>query len=107
MISNLDIQRRNTKIDNDKEHIKRVLERVRELSKYDSKVLKSKKFSCFMEKILRAYAEGRECISLPLFQPKNFPYLVVSKFNSYDLESVLIYDWKNNKVFFKQRFFLS
>ena len=107
MISKLDIERRKTGIDRKPEYIRRVNKRIQELTDEDSRVLKSKKFSHFMERLLRAYSEGEEGLSLPVFMPKNFPNLVVSKFNSYSLESTLIYDFSHKEVFFKRRFTLS
>ena len=103
MISNLDIERRKTGIDHDEFHNKIIDRKVTELQKYEAKILKSKKFTKFMEKLLRCYARGEEGCYLPFFVSKPFPYLAISKFNSYDLESTLIYDFTSRFLFFKRR----
>lgn len=99
MISNIDIERRK----NASQNITEINQRISKLVKLDVEVLKSKKFSNFMVKLIKAYSSGKDGIKLPLFAPKNFATLVISKFNSYELESFLIYDFTNNQVFFKPR----
>ena len=103
MISNLDIERRKTGVDKDPEYNKYIMERSTELHNYDVKTLNSKRFSRFMQKLIRIYTKGGDGAYVPMFVSRNFPYLAVSKFNSYDLESVLVYDYVNNFLFFKRR----
>lgn len=103
MISNLDIERRKTGADNIPERSRKILSRAQHLYEHESETLKSKKFNLYMTKVLKKYSAGAEGLKLPRFVSKNFPYLVVSKFNSYDLDCFLIYDFLHNYVFFKRR----
>lgn len=91
MISNLDIERK-------KHHPN--LSRKQSLDEYESKILNSKRLAKFMEKLLKAYADGKDGLKLPHFLPKKFPELVAFRFNSYRLGSSLIYDYLNNFMFF-------
>lgn len=79
---------------------KRVLTRIKELMDTDEKTVKSKKFRKFMERLIKEYSEGGWGLKLPHFVPKNFAYLVISKFRSYDLRATLVYDYEKNLVFF-------
>lgn len=103
MISNLDIERRKTGIDHDSSYHQRVNKRISELSEYEARMLKSRKFTKYMEKLLQAYSCGEEGKYLPFFMPKHFAELVCYRFNSYGLESRIVYDYFNKSVFFVPR----
>ena len=107
MISNLDIERRNTGVDFDSERNKIILARIDDIQKRDSdikkKILKSRRFIKFMERTLHRYAAGEDGIYKPIFAPKTFMDLAVSKFNSYDLECVAYYDKYSKFLLFVRR----
>ena len=98
MISNLDFERKKHPHNNNI-----VNKRIYEINKCEAEILKSKKFNRFMERLLKAYARGEINCHLPLFFPKTFPYHIISKFNSYDLNCTLVYDFLNNSMLFKPR----
>ena len=104
MISNLDIERRKTGVDFDSERNKIILNRIREIERMDIKrknsILNSKRFTRFMERTLRLYSKGEDGIYKPIFAPKLFMDLAVSKFNSYDLECRAYYDRYSKFLFF-------
>lgn len=93
MISNIDIQRRKTGIDKNLKRKQFVSGSIQSLYNHEHKLVTSKRFSKFMERLVRAYAEGEVYYPVPLFHKKHFPELVVSKFNSYDFEHKLVYDY--------------
>ena len=107
MISNLDIERKKTRCDIDSKRNKKIIEKVTVIETKNkakhNKILASKRYIKFMEKVLKRYAEGAEKIAVPLFSSRLFSSLVVEKFNSYDLENILVYDNWNREVFFVKR----
>jgi len=103
MISKIDIERRKTGIDYSPSHNNAINKRLSELSDYELKIVKSKKFSKFMQKLIKYYAEGEEGAYLPFLAPRMFPELAVAKFNSYGLECRLVYDYLEKSVFFVKK----
>lgn len=99
MISNLDIERRKS-IRNKPNPLTRKTNPLTRLTEYEAALIKSRKLSRFMERILRSYASGCDSVKLPFFYPKFFPQLCVMKFNSYGLESRAVYDYLNRSITF-------
>lgn len=107
MINNIDIKRIETGCDYDKERNKRINDKAQNLNRrnYEKKIkiTTSKRFSKFLQKVLKKYAEGAEKLSVPLFASRLFCSLIVEKFDSYDLQNYLVYDDYNREVFFMRR----
>ena len=93
MISNIDISRRKTGVDKTDKSIRFINKASELLYDHEHKIITSAKFSHFMERLVRSYSEGEIYVYKPFFTPKHFPELVVSKFNSYDFEHKLVYDY--------------
>lgn len=104
MISNVDIERKKSLLEARKTPIsspeKSPNDRLAAITEYETQLLASRKFSRYMQRVLKAYSRGADSVKLPLFMPKNFPALVVFRFNSYALQSKISYDYLNHCMFF-------
>lgn len=68
-----------------------------------SKILQSKRFLKFMEKLIEAYEDGCYARSLPLFSSKLFAECAVEKFNSHDFSCGAIYNSYQRCIEFRLR----
>ena len=98
MISNLDIDRRKTK-----PSYKKIATRLTDMAAVESRILKRAKTNRYLSLLLKRYAMGVVETKLPKFCHKRFPYVVVSKFNSYDLECRAVFDYINMSIIFLPR----
>ena len=103
MLSNLDIERQQHLADKTNHKIScnvTIHNIVLRNSKSSNKIIKSKKFSRTMERILRSYAQGKPYARTPLFSTLTFRNVLSAKFNSYDLECASIITKHSRKIYF-------
>lgn len=95
MLSNYDIERKkNAK----KDDYKIFIYYAANMTNHDKKILNSKRFKNYLNKVLHAYSKGSTRVRLPLFYSKHFPYLVINKLKSFSLESGFVYDYCSHAI---------
>lgn len=103
MLSNLDIERQQHLADKTNHKIScnvAIHNIVLRSSKSSNKIIKSKRFSRAMERILRSYAQGKPYARLPLISTLTFRNTLSAKFNSYDLLYSSIITRHSRKIYF-------